>query len=300
MKTPKLLKISCTQHERSGYGKDDITVRKYLETNVYYNEKGKAVKEEHFLPTGELETILVNEYDNKELLTTAKQFDEENILLHQVDFIYNDYQNIARQNHYFGNESTKHSIVFVYENGRLMREDIYEGDTLISTEKEYHYDDCENLIKSIEYDEDKNKKTVVINEYNEKNFVVKRVRDEVLEKDKRIYYFEYDDEGNKIKDLIYDYEDILISKTLYTYNEKKQLLEKEEEDLDRYLKTVNTFIEDQIVKSEVLGKEGELVSWMELTYDDDNLVVSQRYFARDETDSNEFRIIVEYGYEREY
>lgn len=300
MKTAKLLKISCIQHKRSGYGKDDITVRNYLETNVYYDEKGKAVKEEHFLPTGELETILVNEYNDKELLETAKQFDEENVLLHQVDFIYNDYQNIIRQNHYFGNESTKYSNVFVYENGKLMREDVYEGDKFISTEKEHHYDDRANLIKTIEYDEDGNKKTVVINEYNENNFVVRRVRDEVLEKDKRIYYFEYDDEGNKIKDLIYDYEDILISKTLYTYNEKKQLLEKEEEDLDRYLKTVNTFIEDQIVKSEVLGKEGELVSWMELAYDEDNLVAFQRYFARNEMDSNEFRVIVEYEYEREY
>lgn len=300
MKSPKLLKISCTQHERTGYGKEDVSMKNYLETNVYYNEAGKAIKEEHFLPDGELETILVNEYDDKGLLKTAKQFDNENVLLQQTDFLYDDYQNIIRQNHYFGDEVTKFSNVFVYENGALVREDVFENNEYIYTEKEYTYDNRNNLIKSVEYDEDGNTKNVVTNEYNEDSFVVKRVRDEILEKDRRVYIFEYDECGNKKKDLIYDYENVLISKTYYLYNEKKQLLEKEEEDLDRYLKTVNTFLDDKMMKSEILDKEGLVVTWTEYGYDDDGLVISQKYFSRDETDSTDFRLIVEYQFERTF
>ncbi|MDL2313217.1 TolC family protein [Bacteroidales bacterium OttesenSCG-928-B11] len=77
MKNPTLLKIRCVQHERSGYGKEDIVVKSYLETIVYYNANGKAIKEEHFLPNGELETILENEYNDQGLVTVAKQFDND-------------------------------------------------------------------------------------------------------------------------------------------------------------------------------------------------------------------------------
>lgn len=300
MKSPTLLKISCTQHERSGYGKDDITVREYPETFVYYNEAGKAIKEEHFLPTGELDSILINDYDESGVLLSAKQFDNQDTLLQKTDFTYDDYQNIIRQDHYFGDESTKYSELFIYENGALVREDIYNGNEFIHTEKKYTYDEKSNLIQSIEYDEDGNEKVIITHEYNENNFVIKRVKDEIIEKDKRVYVYEYDENGNKAKDLIYDFSDILISKTYYNYNENKQLLEKEEEDLDRYLKTVNTFTEDQLVKSEILDKEGNLVTWTEFEYDENGLVTSQKYYTQDETDNTEYRVIVAYRYERIY
>lgn len=299
MKNPTLLKIRCVQHERSGYGKEDIVVKSYLETIVYYNANGKAIKEEHFLPNGELETILENEYNDQGLVTVAKQFDNEGELLQQTDFVYDEYQNVIRQNHYFGDESTKFSDVYVYENGSLIREDIFEGDKFINVEKEYQYDDRANLIRIVEYDEDGNKKSVTENEYNESNFVTRRVKDEIMEKDRRVYLFEYDEDGNKIKDLIYDYEDILISKTYYTYNDKKQLLEKEEEDLDRYLKTTNHFVEDKIKRSETADKEGNIMTWTEFDYDEDDLVISQKYYARDETDNEDYRLLVEYQFERE-
>ena len=300
MKNPKFLKIHCINHLRTGYGKEDVSVEKFLETVIEYNDKGKAIKEEHFLSDNELETYIINQYDERTLLTSSAQYDGQHELIQKADFYYDDYENIVRQDNYFGENSSVYSTQYLYNKGLLIKQDSYDEGEFVFTEKEFFYNEKKLLVEQVEFDEDGNKKYVIENEYNDDSFVVKRVRDEIMEKDRRTFVYEYDQNGNKIKDLIYDYDNILISKVYYAYNEQKQLLVKEDEDLDRYLKTINTFEGENVIKTEVFDKKNKLLSWNEYTYDDNALVATMKQYIPDETDTNEFRPLVEYEYDRVY
>jgi hypothetical protein len=110
----------------------------------------------------------------------------------KLEFFYDDKGNVVKQNNYYGEDCPTFSNHFTYENGLLIRQDSYDDGHFVYTEKEYRYNDKGLLIEQIDFDEDGNKQYVTVNEYNDDGLVITRVRDEILEKDRRTYHFEYD------------------------------------------------------------------------------------------------------------
>lgn len=300
MRNPRLLKIYCTNHVRTGYGKEDIETEQFLESSLLYNADGKVLKEEHYLSDKEPDTLVNNEYDENGRLIATFQYDGNKILIQKSEFYYDEQGDMTRQDNYFGEGSSVYTTGFIYTDGLLARQDSYDCGQFAYIEKEYFYNDDRLLTKQIEYDEDGNKKYIITNEYNADKLVVKRVREEIMEKDRRIYLFEYDRKGNKIKDLIYDYQEILIAKTYYTFDELNRLIEKEDEDLDHYMKTNYSYDGENVIKMEMLDKDRNLLSWTEYSYDEDNQIISIRQYNADEADDNNLRLVSEYRYERYY
>ena len=74
---------------------------------------------------------------------------------------------------------------------------------------------------------------------------------EVLEKDKRTYDYEYDERNNRVKELIYNYNDELISKSYTKYNDENRVVEVEEEDLNQYKLTQYQY---DVIKVSILDK----------------------------------------------
>jgi hypothetical protein len=299
MKKYSAMQIFCTNHARTGYGKDDITVERFLDTTISYNENGLPAKEEHFYPDGTPDIYIVTEYNEKGKAISIVEYDSDDELMQSTEFHYDENNNLIQQDGCFGVESGVYSTRYTYENGLLVKQEVYEDDEFAYLEKALCYNEKGLLIKQIDYDEEGNEKDITVNEYDENDLVIKRVRDEVIAKDRRVYLFEYDEQGNKIKDLIYNYEEVLISKTYYTYNEQNQLLEKEDENLDGYAKVVNTFEGENLIKAEMFDKDANLIAWEEYLYDDDNRVCSFRQYNRDEADNKNIRIFTEFEYIRE-
>ena len=299
MKKYKSLQIFCTNHARTGYGKDDITAERFLDTTISYNENGLPVKEEHFYPDGTPDIYIVTEYNEKGKAISTAEYDEEDEMIQNTEFHYDENNNLIQQDGSFGIESGIYSTRYVYENGLLVKQEVYEDDEFIYLEKAFIYNEKKLLIKQIDYDEDGKEKEIIVNEYDENDQVIKRVRDEIIAKDRRTYLFEYDEQGNKIKDLVYNYEEVLISKTYYTYNEQNQLLEKEDENLDGYAKMVNTFEGENLIKAEIFDKDGDPISWEEYAYDEDNKPSLFKQYRHDEVVHTSLRLFAEYEYIRE-
>jgi len=135
-------------------------------------------------------------------------------------------------------------------------------------------------------------------QYNEKGQVAVYTRDEVQNKDRRTYEFTYNDNGDRVKDLIYDYDMMLIAKIIRTYDEQNRQTEVVEEDLDTYRRITMEYDGDRVVKNTMFDKKGEITGWAEYEYADDGRQSMAREFIHDEVEPENFRMLRETLYVR--
>ena len=293
----KTLKIIKKEYQRVGYNECDIEPVEYLEVKADYNEAGQILREERYDADGDINTLTINEYDGNHLLVKTEQFDQDNVLLQKIINTY-EHDVLTQQSSFFGENEDEYITKFIRdENGNVLRIEMYYDGNLDYVEKEMEYKDGK-LVKEIENDDYGNKMNVHTYTYNDKGFIIQHVRDEIQNKDRRTYEYTYDENGNQIKELIYDFGNALIAKNYRTYNEQNQLVETEEEDLDNYRKIVLEYDGLLVVKNSLFNKEGQLLGWAEYTYNDDNKENTSREFIQDEIQPENFRQLRETRYER--
>lgn len=298
-KQAKIIKIFNTNYLRTSYDKDGITEERFQEAELIYNENGKLLKETHFNSKNLLESLAINEYNADGLTTSSSQYNDADELCQKNIFEYDNQKRLIKKGCFYGPESPEYATRYVYENDLLIREDSYDDDEFSFTEKEYSYKDNQQC-KVIEFDEDGNTLYATETEYNEKGLISKIIKNEVMQKDRRTYIFEYDDNNRKIKELIYNYDNALIAKAYYSYNENGNASEMEEENLDIYRKTKYSYEGNNCVKIEQFDKKGELLMWSDYEFNDQNEVSSVKNFITDEVDTTVFRIASAIRYETEW
>lgn len=295
----KKLKIIKTEYQRIGYDEGDIEKVEYVETVAEYNEAGQIVNEDRFDPDGNLNTRTINQYDERGLLCQTEQYDQDQVLLQKSVNIYNDNGFLIQQSNFFGEEDIEYVTHFVLDDaGNLLRQEMYDNGKLDYVERALEYKNG-HLVKETENDDYGKAMNVHTYEYNDKGLVSKHIRDEVQNKDRRTYEFTYDDRNNRVKELVYDYNNMLIAKTYRTYNEDNLLVETETEDLDNYRKITLEYDGNQVVKNSIINKEGQLMGWAEYTYDENGKENSAKEFIQDEVQPDHFRMLRETLYERE-
>ncbi|MCQ2283406.1 MAG: hypothetical protein MJZ57_00735 [Bacteroidales bacterium] len=294
----KTLQIIKKEYQRVGYDESDIEPVEYTEVKATYNEAGQIVREARFDSDGNLNTLTINHYDENHLLVQSEQFDQENILLQKSINVYNDKQQLVSQSNFFGDESNEYVTKYIYdEDGNLLRHEMFFDDELDYVEKIMEYEDGK-MVKETENDDYGNTLYVNTYSYNEKGLLSKHVRDEIQNKDRRTREYFYDDNGNCVKELIYDYSDALIAKIYRTYNDDNLLIETEEEDLDNYRKITLEYEGKLCIKNTVFTKEGQIRGWAEYSYDETEKEVAAREFIPDEIQPENFRMLRETRYER--
>lgn len=195
-------------------------------------------------------------------------------------------------------ESEEHYITkYIYSEGHLLQIDHYTDEMFEYTERKFVYEK-DLLVKEIEYNEDEEVKIIIVHKYDVKNMLYKTVKDEVIEKDRRTYEFFYDEKGNKVKELIYNFKDKLIAAHYIKYNEKDQEIESEWEDLDTYRKTCNEYDGDMQVKLQILDKEGKVLILSEYIRDENGKIVELRRSDFDDVYTNQLQLSRVYTYER--
>lgn len=297
MKSLKIIKI---ENQRVGYNENDIEPLEYTEVMATYNTAGQILREERFDSNGELNTLTINTYNDNNLLVETAQYDQDDILLQKTVNYYNDNNILDKQGNFFGEDDTEYRTQYVYDdNNNLLRTEMYNGDELDYVEKEMEYNGDNQLILETEYDDYGNKLYVNKYSYNEQGLVVKHVRDEIQNKDRRTYEYTYDANGNRVKELIYDYGNSLIAKIYRKFDEQNRLFETEEEDLDNYRRIVMEYDGDLVIKNSLFTKDGQLLGWAEYTYDDDKKENAAREYIQDEVKPDDFRLLRETRYIRE-
>lgn len=292
------LTIHTINYLRTGYEENDITPEDYISSFVEYDDQGNIISENSYNPDATLQSATVTEYDDNHHPLLLKNYDGEGMLCEQISNIYENGR-LTEQRQCYGEGMPEYSTRMVYENDRLVRRDCYDEDKFSYTERAFTYNDKGQLVKEVEYDEDGNEMYVTVNEYDEDGHVINRVRDEVQQKDRRSVTFEYDAQGRKIKDLIYNYDDALIAKIYYRYDNDNHLIEQEEEDLDHYRLTTYEYDGKNVVKVSVYDKDKNLLSYTTYTYDEEGRMLTQDSYANDEVNPAVCRLMNHTEYTRE-
>lgn len=295
----KSLKIIKKEYQRVGYDAQDIEPVEYTEVFAEYNENGQITKESRYEPDGTLNTLTINTYNEKGELDQAEQYDQDDILLQKTVNRYDENHRLAAQANYYGDASDEYVTKYFYDDNDLMvNQAVFLNGKLDFVEKAWEYQDG-RPVKVTENDDYGNTLYVHLYEYDEKGQVSVYTRDEVQNKDRRTYEFTYDENGNRVKDLIYNFDMKLIAKVLRTFDAEGHQLEIVEEDLDSYRRIKMEYDGNLVVKNTMFDKNGEITGWAEYEYDENGKESLAREFIHDEVEPENFRMLRETTYVRE-
>lgn len=291
-------------YHRVGYLKEDIQIEDFTESIIDYDEFGNIVKETRFLPDSSIDTIILNEYNANNQLISTSEYDETGELILQVLSSFDADHHLILQQTQYGANSPYYSSRFVYEAGLLKKQEAYIEDTLDGIEKEYFYNEHQQLIEERHYDDAGEMQSLFNYQYDANGQVIEMMKKELLvenilsggrrAEDVRTYEYAYDNRGNQIKVLIYNYEEELIMKVYRKFNDENRLIEEEEEDLDNYRKTVYTREGELLVKIAIYNKEDKMDSWIDFEYDVKKRNTKMVQYVKDETDEESYRTLYEH------
>lgn len=296
----KTIRTLRTNYVRTGYNRDDILTEHFIESEINYSETGKVLKEVHYTNAETIETLIVNEYNDKDLIVNSIQSDGTQEVEHKTLFYYDKQLRLLRKCERYGAHCPEFCSRYIYEDDLLIREDEYYGGFRSNTAKSYKYDEQKRLIELIEYNEDEEIIYRTTHQYNEQNWVCRTHREEVQENDSRTFVYEYDEAGHKTKELLYNYDHKLIAKGYYQYDEHGNCIEMEEEDLDNYRKTLYAYEGSLCKKITQYDKANVIQSWTEYTYDEAGRITRIQNNICDEVSPNEYRIASIITYETEW
>ena len=294
----KSLKIIKKEYQRVGYDAQDIEPVEYTEGYVEYDDNGLLLREERYDPDGALNTLTVNTYNDRGDLVQTEQYDQDDVLLQKTVNQYDEIQRLASQSNYYGDASDEYVTKFYYdESDNVVKQEVYVNGKLDFVEKTTTYKDGrpETVTENDDYG---NPMYIHHYEYDEKGEVAVYTRDEVQNKDRRTYEFTYNENGDRVKDLIYNYDMTLIAKVTRTYDEQNRQTEIVEEDLDSYRRITMEYDGDKVVKNTMFNKEGGITGWAEYEYGEDGRQSMAREFIHDEVEPENFRLLRETNYVR--
>lgn len=291
------LNVYITTYAPSASGEMEVETEKVLMQSTTYNENGKEICRETFDENINAFGKEVYEYHENGQLAVEELFDHDQNLVQRIEYQYNDLGKVLTITEQYEEDDEKYITKHKYDGELLVQIDHYYDTDFDFTEKKYQYEK-NRLIKEIEYDEYNEVKNMITHKYNDKGLLMKTIRDEVKEKDRRTYEFFYDDQNNKVKELIYNYKDKLIAAQYTRFNDQKQEVEIEWEDLDNYRKTIQEYNGDQLVKVENLNREGAVTSRTEFQYDDQKNLINLKRYELETVYSKELQLTQETFYER--
>ena len=294
----KSLKIIKKEYQRVGYDAQDIEPVEFTEGYAEYDDNGLLLREESYEPDGTLNTLTVNSYNEHGDLEQTEQFDQDDILLQRTVNQYDEVRRLASQSNYYGDASDEYVTKFYYDEAdNVVKQEVYVNGKLDYVEKTTTYKDGRPDTVT-ENDDYGNPMYIHHYQYDEKGQVTVYVRDEVQNNDRRTFEFTYNENGDRVKDLIYNYDMTLIAKVIRTFDAEGRQTEIVEEDLDTYRRITMEYDGDKVVKNTMFNKEGGITGWAEYEYADDGRQSMAREFIHDEVEPENFRMLRETFYVR--
>ncbi len=268
-KTEILLKSATDNH---------LDEREYLFSKTVYNDKGKVVSEIHYDPEGKIMQEYVFGYDNNGFLREELMKEDDGFVAEHKTYEPDEKGRIAKElRHYM--DGSFDTITFQYNDQGLVSKKVTvdpDGDTESIETFEYdngflsHYtqhDEEGDLLSERKMEYDENGNPVEVYEYDGSEGISNR---------KEIAYFP---SGNRKETLLYNHAGELVEKTMMKENDKGQLIEVEEETRSKK-NTIHFSYDDagNIVLQEEFDRNGDLVSRVKRTYDENQLLLTSDVF----------------------
>lgn len=232
----------------------DINGNKILE--ISYDDEGNVIEKYEYVYN-----------DNNNIVSKIIFFDEE-IIAERIVYVRNEKEQIISEERHYESGSIEFINYEYNETGKLILRKSIDEDNECEWEEFFEYDN-DNLIseirkdygkkvfeRKIKYDEAGNVLEIIKQENNE--YPIKQV-------------FDYDNKGNEIKNLIYNHKNILVSKSLFEYDEKSQVIKIEEQDVSKHNTSIlNYDAAGNQVMQEDLDIEGNLIQRVVREYNENN------------------------------
>jgi hypothetical protein len=291
------INIYNTTYAPNASGELEVVKEKELAQTSEFNSNNHEISKEVFDEEYSVFAKELYEYDEKGHLLTEQFLDYDGQLVQKVCYEYDENGKVVKMLEHYEEYEELYSTVFKFDGALLTQVDHFIDDEFDFTEKKLVYEN-QKLIKEIQYDEYSETKNIITNKYNDKGLLIKSVRDEVQEKDRRTFELFYDDQNNKVKELIYNYKDKLIAAQYIRYDEKNREVESEWEDVDHYKKTVLEYEDDRIKSINYFNKEGQVTGKIENFYDENKNLIQSKRFEFDQAYTNDLYLAQETIYER--
>ncbi len=248
-------------------------------------------------------TSSYKEFDNNQNVTLEQDFSAEGSLESYNKYSYNE-QNQLIETHYLDeSEEVLETHKFYYENDKLIKEHIYYGENEYDNDDDYYdiityeYNNENQLVHKQSFDSDgefnsekkytydgKNKVNEQIfgenhilelelsYEYDDFGNITDEIRHDHIENMKNILEHQYNEQYLKAVSLVYNNFKELVSKSMFEYNDKSQLIKVIEETRDSYVVKNYELDENGSVKVEnFFNKDEELMQYKNYTYQNDYL-----------------------------
>ncbi len=227
----------------------DINENIVKRSEYKYDEFDNEIEERSTNPYRKFKLYQISTYDENNNLIELfeEQIYDDSTCYHTSKFEYDDSHNKVKSQYYYIKEKMDYDI-FVYDSNRNVIEyREYNNYNKLLRNKEYIYDDSNELLEELEYDnniltnhsiyrngliveelnflEDGNLEYSIKHEYDKYG---NEILEEVTypgEKYFPEYTYEYDTEGNKIVEVEYNSDGTIKNKTAYQYDGKKNKIE---------------------------------------------------------------------------
>jgi len=233
-----------------------------------YNEDGILIEEKHYLSAKDLaEHKTYDLDDNKKIQKAFKHYNDGS--KDTIQYTYDTNGDLVERLTIDSFDEVEAKVIFEYENQKLVKQESYEYDDLIS-KNTFVYDPDGNMMEESSWTEDESGKR--------NNF--------------------YDDNGNVEKVLFYNKKDELVAKTTYSYNDENKIIGIVEETPYGNSSTVITYDKkgnaiEQIEKNE----QGEINNSAVRKFNDNNDVVETEVFIEMHSRGVNQQYILRYEYE---
>jgi YD repeat-containing protein len=261
--------------------------KRYLASLKEYDVNGNITKEVGYRPDSWIENNYTNSYNENNVLIEHSIFDEENQLLECHKFDLDEKGKIIGESCYYSEMDDSDYTTYSYdEEGRLIEKRNVDSEQDLYWLTNFEYENG-LLVKEQHFNDNNTLETEKKCEYSPKGELIKEINIDQLENDKRTYVFEYDDAGHRVKTLMYNTKDQLTAKFLYEFDEKGRNYKLIEEDRKGLFTTIFHFNDADFLEiQEKFDQDNELIVRWEYEYEENRLVLTKAFMREKNTDED--------------
>lgn len=275
---------------------------KYLASIKEFDQNNNILKEVGYRPDGWVENHYSNVYNEKNQRVEHSVYDEDDQLLETHRFDFDESGKIIGEACYYAEMDESDYTHYVYDaDDMLVEKNNMDSDNELYSYIRVSYED-KKPVNERHYNDENRLEVEKMLAYDEKGQVVKEVDLDHVEGDKRTYVYEYDEQGNRIKTLVYNKKDQLVMKTLVEFENGLRMKIEEEDQSGLSVFKFEYDAEKRMVLQEKFDHEEMIQGRWEYTYEGDLLKLVEMYVREDQNQNEEEvelvkRITTEHIYE---
>jgi len=268
---------------------------RYLSSIKEYDVNGNILKEIGYRPDGWIENHYSIAYNEKNQRVEYAIYDEDDQLLENHTFEYDDDGNIIGESCFYAEMDDHDYTHYNYdENGLLIEKRNLDSDNEFYGLIRFTYSN-KLLVREEHINDEQKLESEKIFEYNAEMKLITETAIDHLEGDKRTIRNEYNTAGQKIKSLIYNKKDQLASKLYYEFDDQGRNCTLIEEDAHGVSITRYIYLDNgKMSRQEKYNANDELLVRWEYEYAEDlllNTVTFIREESSDEDSDEDFEMI---------